>query len=199
MNTSPNTVDDRPAVPDLCATAGVLGIAAAAWFAWSLAGGELSTVVMVIAAALGLGTGIVGFVLRRRADGTSVHSGNPASYRTYNRSVLFEVAAILAGNLVLGRLGLGDYIPAWTMAMMGLHFVPLARLYRIGALRVLGFVVVALSGIGALAGLTGLAMPATVCCSLGGLAMLITALWAIRAATRDDTRPATVDQVAAGR
>lgn len=191
MSTSLPTAVRPPEPPDLCATAGVLGIAAAAWFAWSLAGNELPAAVMVVAAALSICVGITGFALRRRVGGASVHTGNPAAYRTYNRALLFEVAAIVLGNLALGRLGLGEYIPAWTMAMMGLHFPPLARLYRIGALRVLAVVVVALSVIGVLAGLTEWAMPATVCCGLGGLAMVITAVWSIHAATRQSSRRVT--------
>lgn len=173
----------QPARPkDLAATAGVLGVASAAWFAWSQAGGQLPTALMIAAAVLGVLVGVAGFVQRGRVGGHSVHHGNPAAYRTYNRALLFELLAIVLGNLALGRLGLGDYVPCWTIAVMGLHFLPLARLYGIGALRRLAVVVIAAGVLGVLAGVTGWAVPATVACGLGGLAMLATAIGSIRAA-----------------
>lgn len=193
------TAVDRPALPDVCATAGVLGVAAAAWLAWSLAGGELPVVPVVVLMVVTVAAGMFGFVLRFRVGGGGVHAGNKAAYRTYNRSLLFEVVAIVAGVVVLGRLGVAEYIPAWTLAMMGLHFLPLAGLYRIPALRVVAGIVVVISVLGVLAGVTGWAMPATVACGLGGLALFVTAVWLIGSVLRRRAVSAPDAEVVAGR
>lgn len=179
--------ETSPALPDLSATAGVLGIAGAAWFAWSLAGQELPTIPVVVLAAVSLVVGVAGFLMRRKVSGVSVHAGNRAAYRTYNKALLFEVLAILVGNFALGQWGFGDYIPAWTMAMMGLHFFPLARLYDIRSLRILGITVLIISAVGTVIGLLDWAKPATVCCGLGAMAMLATAAWTLRTVIKRNT------------
>lgn len=44
--------------------------------------------------------------------------------------VAIEVAAIVAGLAVLRRLGLAEYGVAWVALVVGLHFFPLARMWR---------------------------------------------------------------------
>ena len=49
-----------------------------------------------------------------------------------------EVAAILLASLLAGRLGRPDLVADWCALVVGLHFFPLARIFRTPQLAVLG-------------------------------------------------------------
>ena len=63
--------------------------------------------------------------------------------RGYWQVVAAEVIAIVAGNVALGLGGHPAYAPAWTLLVVGVHFLPLARMFRIPGLTAAGLVLAA--------------------------------------------------------
>lgn len=50
--------------------------------------------------------------------------------RTYWAVVVAEAVALFAGLFVMNRTGYADYGVAWVATLVGLHFLPLGRLWR---------------------------------------------------------------------
>lgn len=59
---------------------------------------------------------------------------DPATAKRYGRTVGIEFAAILIGAAALIVLNNPGYVAAWVLFVVGVHFVPLARLFRIPSL-----------------------------------------------------------------
>ncbi|HEY6481212.1 MAG TPA: hypothetical protein VIZ00_14355, partial [Streptosporangiaceae bacterium] len=129
---------------DLAITALILGVAGLAWFGWGQSGlaegwaaflqaGSVAALAVVVAA---------GVLLRRLPAGSSAMD-DAALRRGYWKVVAAEVIAIVAGNAALGSGGRPAYIPAWTLLVVGVHFLPLARLFRIPGLSAAGLVLAA--------------------------------------------------------
>lgn len=160
---------------DLLASSIVLGFVSIAWFGWALSG-QRFVPALVVGMVLGVAAGIWAVVERRRAPGLGSHQLSPEANRVWNRWVLFELILIVAGGFVLTRLGVPQYLAAWTLAVVGVHFQPLARFYRLPSLSVLAVVCVVVALLAVLAGSAGWVTPMTVAGGLGGLAMLATSL-----------------------
>lgn len=118
---------------DLAACAAVLSFAAIAWFAWGsgLAPAWGSTLLLagMLPAVI---VGVTAIRTRLRTPGGSLHQG--AGLKSWWLWLGVEVALILVGNIVLIRTGHPVYVICWTHLIMGLHFIPLARTYRIATL-----------------------------------------------------------------
>ena len=84
-----------------------------------------------------------------------------------------EVAAILLGAVVLAVLDRSDYLSPWILAVVGVHFVPLGRLFRDGGLQVLGVLLVPVALLAVVSGVSGWAAASAVAGGLGGLSMLL--------------------------
>lgn len=165
-----------PALPrDLAASALVLGVASSAWFAWGSAGAPTLRPWFLAGIAAGVALAVVAVPLRRRLQGTGSHRGphRAAVQRTYHRTLFAEVALIIAGNVVLNLTGRPEYVICWTYAVMSAHFLPLARLYRISALRLtaLGGIVIAIGAVGL--GTTTTVSPIAVTGGVGALVLLV--------------------------
>ncbi len=78
-------------------------------------------------------------IRRRTAAPTTPQSSPPApgppsmfATRRYRVTLLVEVVAIVAGGIVLGRLGLGEYAVIWVAAVVGVHFLFFGRAFWSG-------------------------------------------------------------------
>ena len=167
---------------DLAITALVLSVAAMAWFGWGQAqppsGWSLVLTVGSIASIVVAVLSGVASCRRRGHEEASMH--DPAVRRVYWRIVGTEVAACLLGVAVLGLAGKTGFLPAWILLVVGVHFLPLGRVFRIGELYPTG---VAASVIAVAAAITGAATsvaPSTVAGAGGGLVCLIAALLCLR-------------------
>jgi hypothetical protein len=67
--------------------------------------------------------------------------------------------AIVVGAAVLAISDEGAYTAAWVLFVVGAHFVPLGRLFRIGSLQLAGVILVVISIVATLIGLIGTALP----------------------------------------
>jgi hypothetical protein len=110
-------------------TALYLGLFATAWFSWAdgtapdgLSGWLRSGAYAALAVAV---AGAVGLVGRGRRTG---EPRDRAADRRYLLIVLIEFAVAFGGAALLNTTGNGAYTPAFVGLVVGLHFLPLARL-----------------------------------------------------------------------
>lgn len=141
----------------------IFGIAASAWFGWAqaspptgwpvpLAVGSIASLVIVVGGVL--------LALRHRHGPSAM--ADPRVRRGYNVTVAVEVVACVAGAIVLGRIGHPAYISAWILFVVGVHFLPLGRLFARRDLLLSGTVLAVVSVAAVAAGTTGVAAPTTV-------------------------------------
>lgn len=161
---------------DLAATGLVLGVAATAWFGWAHAAppsgwsGPL-TLGGLVAVLVAIGSGVL--VWTHRESDSAMQ--DPANRRAYGRAVIVEVVAILAGVVVLGATDRSSYLAAWILFVVGVHFVPLARVFAVGALAVAGGALVVVSALATIVAMTTDMAPSALAGGLGGLVMLVCA------------------------
>lgn len=86
---------------------------------------------------------------RKRPSGSRRPTG--ALLRVYWICVAAEAVAIPVGVLVLNRvLGRPDLTPAWVVLVVGAHFLPFARVFRVPLMTPLGVVLCVVAAIGGL-------------------------------------------------
>ena len=104
--------------------------------------------------------------------------------RSYLFWVVTEVVLIVAGAIVLNRGGHPNLVPAWTLAVVGAHFIPLARAFRLPILRTTAVwcVLAALTAVAA--GASDILPTPTVAGLAGGLVLVVAAFASMRAARR---------------
>lgn len=154
----------------------MLGFVSIAWFGRALSGQRVAPLLLV-GMALGRIAGSWAVIVRHHAPGLGSHQLSPEANRVWNRWVLIEVVLIVVGLFALTRLGVPQYFAAWTLAVVGAHFLPLARFYRLPVLSLLAAACVAVALSAVVAGRSGWATPMTVAGGLGGLVMLATSLY----------------------
>jgi len=158
---------------DLAVTALILDVAALMWFGWGqaqppagwsawLAAG--STVGLVVAVAASLLT------LRLRASALTMH--DPQVRRGYARVVVVEVLAIAAGAVGLAAGGRSSYVAAWILLVVGVHLLPLARLFAAPGLGLAGLALTAVAIGAAVAGAASRIQPSAIAGAGGGLICL---------------------------
>jgi len=103
---------------------------------------------------------------------TSGATDGPATRRRYAVVVATEFALVALGAGALGLIGAGGYIPAWTAAVVGLHFFPLAAVLRAPGLRVLGAAATGAGAAALLGGLLTTIAPSSIAGAGTGLALL---------------------------
>ena len=166
---------------DLAATVLVLAVAAFAWFGWSgAAAPSWWPAVAVPGSVLALVTAVVAGLQVRRERATGTVMAEPGANRRYGRWVGLEVVAILVGCLVLARTGLPDLIPAWVLAVVGAHFLPLGDLFRVRLLRTCGVVLVGVAVAAAVLDVLDVTAASTVAGGAGGAVLVLTALVCLR-------------------
>ena len=176
---------------DLAITALILGVAGLAWFGWGQSGlaegwaaflqaGSVAALAVVVAA---------GVLLRRRPAGPSAMD-DPALRRGYWKVVAAEVIAIVAGNVALSAAGRPAYVPAWTLLVVGAHFVPLARMFGTPGLTAAGLVLAAAAAGAAAAGAAAGVRPSLVAGVAGGVVCVACAAGCLRSAAGRGRAPA---------
>ena len=124
--------------------------------------------VLVNGAALGAPAGpvvqgigvaaFVGLLVALYLNGTSGSSGPPPQFsRGYWIVVLLEVVAIFGGSQVMNALGLPP-LP-WVTIVVGLHFVPLGRMWQAPTLLWAGVVIATCGAAGLVAAVAGASAP----------------------------------------
>lgn len=124
------------------------------WVVWGASGfsGVLDAVVVVLGIVLGLAVLVGALLAARRApvEGGTVMFAS----RSYRIIVVIEVVAIIVGNILLGRLGAGDYIIAWTAFVVGVHFLAFGRVFD-PSFTAMGGALIGAAVLGVVAGLVG--------------------------------------------
>jgi hypothetical protein len=128
---------------------------------------------------------LVALVLRRRGGAgvdaaERVGDGSGMYGRGYRAVVAAEVVAVVAGVVVLGRLGLGLAVLPWVAFVVGVHFVALGRIWRQPSLVAVGAVVAVAGGVGFALALAGAPDPAIAVTAgiVPGAALLAGSWWA---------------------
>ena len=142
------------------------GFFAVMWLSWGQGSAPswLNRPVFV-ASVVSLVVVVAGLVatIRTRGDGAGIP--DVAMRSRYNLIVGLEVVLIAGGAAVLGATGLNRWIIVWVCAVVGIHFVPLAAVFRGLHLVPLGILVTAMA-------VTALIVGATTSVTPGGIAGL---------------------------
>jgi hypothetical protein len=131
--------------------------------AWSIA---LDTA----AAGLGAAAAAIFVLWRRRAAPSAL--ADPRARRSYWKILGIEAAAIAGGAGGLAAAGESSYIAAWVLLVVGVHFLPLARVFQIHALLPAGLLLIPGAAAAAAIGAAGGNPPSRVAGTIGGLVCL---------------------------
>ncbi len=155
------------------------------WFGWAQAGPPAGwSVPLDIGSAAGLAVALAGGVLswRLRSGATAMH--DPRRRSGYWRVVAFEVIAIVLGVFALEATGQMAYLPDWILLIVGVHFIPLARLFDTPGLRLAGLALIGVAAGAAAAGAASDILPSAVAGAGGGLVCVTCAASCLRPAYR---------------
>jgi hypothetical protein len=170
---------------DLAITSLVLGIAAMAWFGWGQAqppaGWRWALIIGMFSSFWIIAFATSLMIRIRRGAGAR---GDRRLPRAYWIVVGIEVAAIVLGANALALAGLAAYTAPWTLLVVGLHFVPLGRMFGIAELLRAGLVLSAVAIGAAIIGALTAVAPSAVAGGFGGLVMVATAAVSMRHAVR---------------
>jgi len=157
------------------------GIAAAisaafafAWFGWGMAAptpGWL-TVLLQIGRGLAVLVAILGIMLAARSPADSTPMSDPAVARRYGSVVGVEFAVLALGGIVLTNTLGAEWVPVWFCAGVGIHFIPLSRVFRERSLMILGALVTIVAAAALVVGVTTDVAPGTIAGSGTGLCLL---------------------------
>lgn len=155
-----------------CAVAGFFG---SAWFAWGMAEPTPTAVtwVLQVGAILALAVGVGGIVVAIRSAGGSDPMSDPTVRCKYWQIVALEFGLIVIGALLLGAAGMGEWVPVWVCAVVGVHFVPLASVFRAEPLKVVGAALVVVAAVALIVGLATSAAPSTIAGAGAGSVLLV--------------------------
>jgi hypothetical protein len=171
--------------------AAVLAFAGIAWFGWAQEDPPSSWVPFLIAGSVVsaiLLLALVVLLARRRTTGGSPMA-DPRVRRHYWVTVAIEVVLIVAGNLLLAAVGHPEYDAAWTLFVVGVHFVPLARIFDSRGLALTGAVAAVAAVAAACVGLASDLAPSGAAGVGGGVVFIGYAMWVL--GRRRPTRPVT--------
>lgn len=161
--------------------AAVLAFAGIAWFGWAQADPPSSWVPYLAAGSvisvLALVALVVLLVRRRTTPGSPMADSHVR--RGYWVTVAVEVVLIVGGNLLLAALGHPAYDAAWTLFVVGVHFVPLARIFDARGLALTGVVVAIVAIAAAGLGLVSDLAPSAAAGAGGGVVFIGYAAWVL--------------------
>ncbi len=180
---APERADGMPR--DLTVTAVILGVAGALWFGWGQAqppaGWGLPMIIGTLAAiAVAVAAGIT--MSRLRHGATAMESRRVR--RAYGITVGIETAAIGLGAAGLALAGRSAYTAPWILLVVGVHFVPLGRLFGSVDLLWAGLVLSAVAIAGAVTGAVSAVAPSAVTGAFGGLVLVAAAVTSLGRAVR---------------
>ncbi len=132
----------------------ISGFFGALWALWGAGGfdGAARVAIQVAGVVLGLAVVVPALVLALRAR--SDPSGSMFAGRSYRVIVAMEVVALVVGNVLLGRTGLGAYVIAWTAFVVGVHFLAFGRAFD-RVFTVIGALMIAAAVLGTVLGVAG--------------------------------------------
>jgi hypothetical protein len=180
---TPEQAGGRPR--DLTVTALILGIAAALWFGWGQAQppagwGLPMTVGSFAAIAIAVAAGIM---LSRYRHGASAMESRRVR-RAYGITVGIETAVIGLGAVGLALAGRSAYTAPWILLVVGVHFLPLGRLFGSADLLWAGLALAAIAIAGAVTGAVSAVAPSAVTGAFGGLVLVAAAAASLGRALR---------------
>lgn len=178
----------RPTPFDLVASTIVLSGASAAWFIWGRAD-AIVQLPLLLAAAVSLATLVVAIVRIRAARGPSTMAVDPHARRMYWIGTGAEIVAIPLVAVALARAGLQELLTAAVLAIVALHFIPLAIAFKLVDLWWVTAASLAVAAASLWVFLAGHDGARALAGGLGGFVML-TAAWMflVRARSRRDSR-----------
>jgi hypothetical protein len=176
-----STLRNMSATPrDLAVNGLVLGFAGAMWLGWAQEGPPAGwSVPLSIGSVVGVLVAVLAGVLTWRSRHGASAMADERGRRTYYRVVGVEVAAIAVGATALGISGQSEYIAAWILFVVGVHFVPLGRLFHIGSLKVVGVLAAVVSVVAVATGLLWTVLPSAVAGGVGGLLLVVFGAWSL--------------------
>ena len=170
---------------DLSVSALILGFAAMMWFGWGQSqpppGWSLPLTIGLFAAIA-----VEGFAgsMVARFRGTATAMRDQRVSRRYGITVGVEVAAIALGAVGLGLAGRPAYTAPWILLVVGVHFLPLGRLFGSVDLLWSGLVLCAVAVAAAVTGAVSAVAPSAVTGGFGGLVLVVAAVASLRRAAR---------------
>lgn len=138
---------------DLLMTGAIFGVAAFVWAGWAQERPPKHWIWRVILAVLSLaGAALAGIslpqALRNWSEPTAISTGTPA-FIVYVVVFWLEVAAMIALAIWASRKKRQDLIPVFVLAVVGIHFVPLAWVFGQPLFFVAGMLLIGISVIAA--------------------------------------------------
>ncbi len=172
---------------DLAITGLILGVAGSMWFGWGREDPPSGwSVPLLVGSLAGLCVAVVGGLLVWRLRSGRSAMEDARIRRRWRQIVGLEVVLIVLGNVLLGTSGRPEYAAAWTLFVVGAHFLPMARVFRMPGIGAAGVVLMAVAIGAAVVGMTGSAAPSALAGLGGGLACLVCgAAYLLRAYRRD--------------
>jgi len=166
-------VGEPPPLVDPRRWGSLVGLAGGAVFvaSYSPALGPVASALAWALALAGVATALVAHYVRPRALGPLVRP-SPAALLTYLACVVGELALIALGTRALEAAGRGDLRPALIAAMVGLHFVPFAAVFRERMFLHLGVAVALLGAAGLLVGALGVTRAADAAAVVAGVVLV---------------------------
>jgi hypothetical protein len=168
---------------DLAVTALILGVAAMMWFGWGQAqppAGWALPLTIGTFAAIAVAGGSGSIAVRFRSGATAM--ADRRVRRGYGITVGIEVAACGLGAAGLGLAGHSPCIAPWILLVVGVHFVPLGRLFGSPYLVRAGLALSAVAIAGAVTGMVSDVAPSAVTGAFGGLVCVACAAICLRRA-----------------
>jgi hypothetical protein len=118
---------------DLLMTGAIFGVAAFVWAGWAQERPPKHWIWRVILAVLGLGGAALAGIsipaaIKNWSEPTAMSPGSPA-FIVYVAVFWLEVAAMIALSIWASRRKRQDLIPVFVLAVVGVHFIPLAWVF----------------------------------------------------------------------
>ncbi|MGI8576383.1 MAG: hypothetical protein ACR2KG_00365 [Nocardioidaceae bacterium] len=100
------------------------------WFGWGQEGPPAwAWIVLIVGAVLAVLVRIGGIMTVRRTRGEPSPLSGPGARKRYKIIVATEVGLCGLGAAILGATGHCEFIAAWVCLVVGVHFLPLARVF----------------------------------------------------------------------
>jgi len=153
----------------------ISGAFAVSWFGWGMAAVAPGVLMQLLQVGRGLAAliAVLGIVLAVRSPSDSTPMRDPAIARRYGIVVGIEFALLAAGAVVLTNTLGTQWVPVWICAGVGIHFVPLSRIFGEQSLLVLAAATTAVSAAALVVGLTSDVAPGTITGTGTGLLLLV--------------------------